>query len=137
MFFPPSREFIVKWSTKMIQILWRKAHFTDDLLFSKNVANQRFVHSVFDHVPLIVPVLPNDLSDWPKNYPSNVRGGHSVEKYSSNHGELYLQASATCRDWRQLFLVFYKSLFGKSCSFWKKWVTYFFQNLQLFANKLL
>ena len=69
---------MVKISKKMVQISLRKAHFTDKLHFVKVIVGQRLVHLVFDSVPLIVPVLPNRLSDWSKNYLNSVRASYNT-----------------------------------------------------------
>ena len=75
---------MVKISKKMIQISLRKGHVTDNLRFVKLVVGQRLVHFVFDSVPFFAPLSPNGLSDWPKNYPSCVRGccNTSVKKWA-------------------------------------------------------
>ena len=78
---------MVQISKKMIEISRRKGHLSNEHIFIRIEADRPFVHSVFDNVPLLVPVLPNGLSDQAKNQLSNVgqRGGYLVKILAKSH----------------------------------------------------
>ena len=67
MLFSLSRRFILKIYKKVIHVLWRKTYFNDELLFSKTVIYQIYVHCYFPHRLHNLPLFLNRLWDWLKN----------------------------------------------------------------------